>query len=781
MIGQTISHYRILEKLGEGGMGVVYKGEDTKLKRLVALKFLPPDLTRDPEAKQRFVQEAQAASALQHNNICTIHEIDKTREGQIFICMDYYEGETMKRKIERGPLAIEEAIGIAIQTVQGLSKAHSQNIIHRDIKPANIMITHDGVVKILDFGLAKLAGQSRLTKASTTMGTVAYMSPEQTHGEEVDRRTDIWSLGVVLYEMLTGKLPFKGDYEQAVVYSILNEEPQPLTTSRSGLSNELENIVSTCLKKDPLDRYQQAEEVIRDLQSLREKETESRKEVSRTARRSTSKFAPVLLLVIVLAALAGYFVMSDKKQNVPELHALAVLPFSNIRSDPETDFLSYALANQIIGDLAYLKSISVRPSSSIRPYENRVVDVREAGSELKVEYVLAGNYQVQGDRVRLDVELVNVNTNELIWREPIEVKYENAFKLQDMVSEKVIRGLKVQFSAEERQRMQVDVPRNATAYEFYLRGIAQPSTIDGIHRAIELLQRSIEIDSTFAPAFNELGFRIHRLAVFKLWSIDRIWEAEQAYQKAVSLNPDLLSALGNLSTLYTETGKLENAEKLAKRMLAINPNSAMAHFALGYAYRYSGFMKEAAKEMELAVTLDPRDLRFRSLGVTYCYLGEYDKVPKALEIDKGSQYAFTFRGWALLRQGRSGLAVTYFDRAIAMEPEAQLGLWSSALKASVQGNNDEGLRALRRSEQGRPPDADHWLFIAETYALLGDKADCLRALRKAVEGGFFNYPFLLRDSFLDSVRDDPEFQRVLALAKEKHEYFKKKFFPDKGS
>ncbi|MFQ5677592.1 MAG: tetratricopeptide repeat protein, partial [bacterium] len=235
---------------------------------------------------------------------------------------------------------------------------------------------------------------------------------------------------------------------------------------------------------------------------------------------------------------------------------------------------------------------------------------------------------------------------------------------------------------------------------------------------------------------------------------------------------------GNLSTLYTETGKLERAEKLAKRMLAINPNSAMAHFALGYAYRYAGFVEEAVKEMETAVALDPHDVRFRSLGHTYYYLGEYDKALEAFNIDKGSLYAFTFQGWALMRQGQPDLAVKYFDRAIALEPDAQLGLLSRAVKASVEGNNDEGLKVLWRSEQGIPPDAEVWFLIAGTYALLGDKAGCLRAFRKAVEGGFFNYPFMLRDPFLDPVRDDPEFQRVLGLAKAKHEAFKKKFFPE---
>ncbi|MHA2062345.1 MAG: serine/threonine protein kinase, partial [Candidatus Sifarchaeia archaeon] len=260
MIGKTISHYKIIEQLGAGGMGVVYKAEDTRLKRTVALKFLPPEMTRDPEAKERFIREAQAASSLQHNNICTIHEIDETEDGQIFICMDYYEGESLKDKIKDKRLKTKDAIDITIQIAQGLEKAHEKGIIHRDIKPSNIFITHDDVVKIIDFGLAKLAGKTILTKAGSTMGTIDYMSPEQTRGDEIDHRTDIWSLGVVLYEMITGRVPFKGEYDQAVIYSIMNEEPELITSHHTSVPMELEGIVIKALSKSPDERYQHADE-----------------------------------------------------------------------------------------------------------------------------------------------------------------------------------------------------------------------------------------------------------------------------------------------------------------------------------------------------------------------------------------------------------------------------------------------------------------------------------------------------------------------------------------
>ena len=269
MIGKTISHYKILEKLGGGGMGVVYKAEDTKLKRTVALKFLPQDLSRDEESKERFIHEAQAASALDHNNICTIYEIDETDDGQMFIAMACYDGETLKKKIEGGLLKLEEAIDISLQISEGLSKAHEKDIVHRDLKPANVMLTKDGVVKILDFGLAKLRGQTKLTKLGTTLGTAPYMSPEQARGEEVDNRTDVFSLGVLLYEMLTGQLPFKGDYHEAIIYSIMNEEPEPITGLRTGIPMELEKIVTKCLEKDPSERYQHADELLVDVRRIK--------------------------------------------------------------------------------------------------------------------------------------------------------------------------------------------------------------------------------------------------------------------------------------------------------------------------------------------------------------------------------------------------------------------------------------------------------------------------------------------------------------------------------
>ncbi len=370
MIGQTISHYKILGKLGAGGMGVVYKAQDTKLKRTVALKFLPPELTRDPEAKERFIHEAQAASALDHNNICTIYEVAETDEGQLFIAMACYEGETLKKRIDRGPLTIQDALDIGLQVAQGLQKAHEKGIVHRDIKPANILITTDGVAKIVDFGLAKLAGQTKLTKAGSTLGTEAYMSPEQARGETVDHRTDIWSLGVMMYEMVTGQLPFKSEYHEALAYSILNEQPSPVTGLRTGVPMELERIISKCIEKKAVDRYQHADELLVDLKSLKRRvetgEVERGTVVAKPlVRRRLAVYGGIA--IIVVAAIIGivYFLLPTRGV----LDSIAVLPLDNLSGDPTQEYFSDGMTDELITELQKIKSLRIISRTSVKQYK----------------------------------------------------------------------------------------------------------------------------------------------------------------------------------------------------------------------------------------------------------------------------------------------------------------------------------------------------------------------------------------------------------------------------
>ena len=360
MVGKTISHYKILEKLGCGGMGIVYKARDLKLDRFVALKFLPPHLTSNEEEKQRFIHEAKAASSLDHNNICAIHEIDETEDGQLFISMACYDGETLKLKIEKGILKIEEAIDYTIQIAQGLQKAHEKGIIHRDIKPANIMLTDDGVVKILDFGLAKLSTQTKLTKESTTLGTVSYMSPEQAKGEDVDYRTDTWSLGVIIYEMLTGQLPFKGEYESAVIYSIMNDTQEPVTALRSGVPMELERIINKCLQKNSTDRYQHIDDMIVDLKGLKSESIGIPSIEEKQKKRSKSVLLPIAIISIIILIIVGYFILQqDEKSSSEWENSIAVLPFTDLSPEKDQEWFCDGMTEQIITNLTKLNRLKV--------------------------------------------------------------------------------------------------------------------------------------------------------------------------------------------------------------------------------------------------------------------------------------------------------------------------------------------------------------------------------------------------------------------------------------
>ncbi len=785
MIGKTVSHYKIIEKIGAGGMGTVYKAQDLKLDRFVALKFLPHHLSRTEAEKKRFIHEAKSASALDHPNICTIYEIDETQDEQMYIAMACYDGVSLKERIEHGPLSIDEALEITIQISRGLSKAHEKDIIHRDIKPANIMITKDGVVKIVDFGLAKLSGQTKLTKEGSTVGTTAYMSPEQIQGDNVDSRTDLWSLGVILYEMVTAQSPFRGDYDQAIMFSIMNELPAPLTGLRTGVPMELERIVNKTISKDPDERFQNVGDLLLDLKLLKKNlgaitPEHQINEFKQKKRFNRNLFLGLVFLIVVVAI--GMYILMDPDisqeralDSKTGLQRLAVLPFANLRSNPETDFLGFALADQVIGALSYIQNILVRPSSAVRQYQNQMVDALTTGKKLKVDYILAGHYLKEANTIRLNFELIKINSNEMIWRESIEVEYANAFVLQDIVSNKIVEGLKIQFSESERTRMLGDVPQNPLAYEYYLRSISYPLTIDGSNLAVKMVNKSIELDSLYAPSWIELGFRLQLIGNYALSENELLDQAEIAFLQALSLKKESMDAHQHLVSLYTESARTDKAVEMAKRMLTINQNNPSVHFSLSYIYRYTGLLEESKKEGEKALALDPENNRFRSINHTYIYLGEYENALRVSYLDTGTAWGFSHRGEIYLRLGLRDKAIDDFNQVLKMQQKSILVFWSEGMKAYLEGSTNEGIQAAMNWEQTNPTDGESWYHIGSLYGLHNDNAGCIRSLEKAIEGGFFNYPYMLTDMFLDNVRDDPGFKMVLSLAKEKHERFKVKF------
>jgi serine/threonine protein kinase len=423
MIGKTISHYKIIEKLGGGGMGIVYKAQDTKLDRTVALKFLPPHMLSDKESEQRFISEAKAASSFDHPNICTIYEIDKTDEDQLFIAMACYEGETLKKTLEKGPVKIEEAIDIASQVAEGLNRAHQKGIVHRDIKPANIFITNDGLVKILDFGLAKVTSQSNMTKVGTTMGTIAYMSPEQTKGEEIDQRTDIWSLGVVFYEMLTGELLFKGDYEQAVIYSILNEEPKPVAEVRPDTPRQVQQIIQKMISKNPDERYQEIEEVLNDLKNPDEEKTaedHSQKTVQRErkSKLSTRKITVAVISIIVVVALTYLVLLPGSDPDSSNIEkSIAVLPFTDMSKDKDQEYFADGISDELLNLLAKIPELRVISRTSSFSYKGKNVTLEKIGEELDVTHILEGSVRKSGNTLRITTQLIKVADGSHLWSE----------------------------------------------------------------------------------------------------------------------------------------------------------------------------------------------------------------------------------------------------------------------------------------------------------------------------------------------------------------------------
>jgi serine/threonine protein kinase/Tfp pilus assembly protein PilF len=749
MIGKTVSHYKIIEKLGEGEMGELYFAKNTSLKRQVAIKFLPEHLTKDKENIERFQREAEAAAALNHPNIITIYDVIET-DGQLCIVMEYVDGDSLRTKIDNKDLAVEEILKITNQICEGLSEAHKADIVHRDIKPENILIDKRGRVKILDFGLAKLKGVSKLTKETSTLGTIHYMSPEQIQGKEVDNRSDIWSLGVVTYELLTGEPPFKGDYESAVHYAILNEEPKRLKDIEIKYSPEICELINRMIAKDVKERYQNCSNVLNDLNEFEGIKPKKRTSVSNRA----YIFSGIAAIITVILLFVLFFI--PKEEDEKSLRSLAVLPFINERNDPEIDYLGMSLADEIIGGLSYLQNINIRPSSSIRVYKDKLVDPMSAGKELSVDYILSGSHIKEKDIIRLNIELAHVYADTILWRYKIEENSQNTFQLIDIVSKKVIDGLKIRFSSEESQRTQMDIPKNPIAYEYYLRGVAFPRSVEGNHLAISMLLKSLNLDSIYAPALSEIGSRKENLAQFELGSSNLYNEAEKYYIKSLTINPELLSALNNLAMLYVDLGKSGEALMLTKKALKINPNHAITHFTISYLYRYAGMLNESKKAAEKALALAPSNERFRSIGFTYLYLGEYAKALNTFEL--GGQSAFTYerKGEIYFREGKIDSALRYFNCAINIEPFSFSGIFSKAIMAYIEQKKVEGLKMAKELEQSDPWDSEGLYTLASIYGLFGEKKRCSLILRKAVEGGFFNYPFMLKDTFFDPVRDDPE-------------------------
>ncbi len=609
MIGQTISHYKILEKLGEGGMGVVYKAEDTKLRRNVALKFLPSELTSDQDAKGRFIHEAQAASALDHPNICTIHEINETHDGSSFIAMACYDGETLKKKIERGPLKIEDAIDIALQVAQGLDKAHQNGIVHRDIKPANIIVTNDGIAKIVDFGLAKLSGLTKITRTGATVGTAAYMSPEQARGDAVDHRTDIWSLGVVLYEMIAGKLPFKGDYEQALIYSILNADPEPLKGLETNEYSGVGSIIERCLTKDPAGRYQTAAELIENLRNVKELVYKPKPRLTRK-QKYLRRAVPVIALMICLAGiLLYYFVLIPKETSSLSSKVIAVFPFSMRGSIAHADFgeaLPELLSTNIneAGDLRSVdQNVLQKAVTKAGGVEQDPEKARTIAARFGAGLFILGSFMEIGDKYRVTAYLYSAGKDSAIDRVVIERDTTKYLDLVNKLTSDIIAG-RTNAPPERYTNIAARTTLSMEALKAYIQG-EKEFKAGNFPLAYEKFTNALMEDSTFAMAWLMLASVSHGF-LGKYDEARDAWDKSMKYSSRLSARDRLVLRSVNADF----AGDFLEAERLYCEILKNYPDDAMtwANLAslIAVYSQYSGRSSlESWDVFEHAHSLDP--------------------------------------------------------------------------------------------------------------------------------------------------------------------------------
>ncbi|MFQ6081841.1 MAG: protein kinase [Candidatus Aminicenantia bacterium] len=698
-IGSTFAgRYQVIEELGRGGMGVVYKAKDNKLKRTVALKFLTPKALGSEEEKTRFVHEAQAAAALDHPNICTVYEIDEAEEPapvgrQTFIAMAYIKGQSLKEKIESGPLKLDEALDIAIQVAEGLQEAHEKRIVHRDIKSTNIMVTEKGQAKIMDFGLAKLAEGTKLTKAATIMGTVAYMSPEQVRGETVDHRTDIWSLGVVLHEMVTGQLPFKGEYEQAVMYSILNEGSEPLTSVRSGIPLEFERIVNKCLEKDPTERYQTTADLKADLKRLKRDISSGKAAVHIATAAVPHPFQRLLrktavpLTGVIIAMLLLLLLSSNRRavkkwlgfEAIPAEKHLAVLPFTIVGGDSEDQAFCDGLVETFTSKLTQLErfqgSLWVVPASEVR--ERGITSVSEARRAFGVNLVVTESMQRIDDMLQLTLNLVDTKTLRQLRSEVIKGGINNLSDMHNNAVIKLVGILDIELQPQTSRVLTTGGPTVPDVSELYVkaRGYMQRyEKEENLDTAISLFKRAIDKDSSYALAYAGLGEAYWRK--YKLTKDPNWVKIAQSYcNRAIQLSESLAPVHVTLGIIYRDTGRYEDAIKEFQQALLLDPVNSDAHRELASAYEKLGKLEKAEATYKKAIELRPSYWAgYSYLGVFYYFQGRYTEAEKMFlkvtELTPDNIRGYNLLGAVYLQMGRIDLATAMLKKSLAIKPDA---------------------------------------------------------------------------------------------------------------
>jgi non-specific serine/threonine protein kinase len=738
--GKTISgKYKIISELGRGGMGVVYKAKDTRLKRTVALKFLPAELTKDKEAKKRFIQEAQAAAALEHSNICTVYEVDEA-DGQTFIAMSYIEGQSLKDKLNDGSLDIDDAKDIAIQVAEGLTEAHEKGIVHRDIKPANIMLTKKGQAKITDFGLAKLSWGVDLTKTSTIMGTVAYMSPEQARGEKVDHRTDIWALGAMLYEMLSGERPFKKDREHALIYSILNDEPKALAEIREDVPSNIENTVHKALGKDASNRYQSIQEFIQDLEQS----------------------TPIA------------FPKAEK--------SIVVLPFENLSPDPEQEYFCDGMTEEIISDLSRIHDLLVISRSSAMTYKGTKKKIKEIGEELNVQYVLEGSVRKVGNNLRITAQLIDATNDVHLWAEKYSGLLDDVFAIQEKVSRAMVDELKLKLSPEEEKKISEAPTHNIKVYECYLKAMHEINrfTNEGLDKGIKTIQNGLEILGESALLYATLGEALHLYFDLGFTTDTSILDrAEEYAEEALAIKPDSAQGYKLLGLVERGRARLKDACIHMSKAYSIDSNDAgiLMYMAAFYAF-YLGKSKKAEPLFERLISIDPLEpINYLFLGISYIFYGQYDlaiePIRKHERMNPDFPHGPFWSALALAANNQLDEAYETIDRAIDEGKLTNIFMeLSLIMKFALQGDREKVLEPLSPDTVTFASLPDLAVFMAGLYALVNEKEKALDCVEDVIGKGFINYPFLNEyHPFLDNIRDEPRFKKLMERVKHEWENF----------